>query len=61
MRDFDRASSEYKLAMLGGLASAYNNLARLYILDKNYAAAVPSFLLKKKLELSKDLRISIRS
>jgi Flp pilus assembly protein TadD len=51
LRDFDRASSEYKLAMLGGLASAYNNLARLYILDKNHAAAVD--LLLKGLKLAK--------
>jgi Flp pilus assembly protein TadD len=39
VRDFDRARSEYRLAMLGGLAAAYNNLARLYILDKDYAAS----------------------
>jgi tetratricopeptide (TPR) repeat protein len=51
MRDFDRAGSEYKLAMLGGLASAYNNLARIHILDKNYAAAVD--LLLKGLKLAK--------
>ena len=40
LRDFDKARAEYRVAILGGLAAAYNNLARLYILDKDYAAAV---------------------
>jgi Flp pilus assembly protein TadD len=44
LRDFDRARSEYRLAMLGGLTAAYNNLARLYILEKDYAAAVDLLL-----------------
>jgi tetratricopeptide (TPR) repeat protein len=50
LRDFDRARSEYRLAMLGGLTAAYNNLARLYILEKDYAAAVD--LLLKGLKLA---------
>lgn len=50
LRDFDRACSEYRLAMLGGLTAAYNNLARLYILEKDYAAAVG--LLLKGLKLA---------
>jgi len=50
LRDFDRARSEYRLAMLGGLTAAYNNLARLYILEKDYAAAVG--LLLKGLKLA---------
>jgi len=50
VRDFDRARSEYRLAMLGGLTAAYNNLARLYILEKDYAAAVG--LLLKGLKLA---------
>lgn len=50
LRDFDRAREEYRLAMLGGLAAAYNNLARLYILENDYAAAVD--LLLKGLKLA---------
>lgn len=50
LRDFERARSEYGLAMLGGLAAAYNNQARLYILEKDYAAAVD--LLFKGLKLA---------
>lgn len=44
LRDFERARSEYGLAMLGGLAAAYNNQARLYILEKDYVAAVDLLL-----------------
>lgn len=50
LQDFDRAGSEYRLAMLGGLAAAYNNLARLHILNEDYAAAVD--LLFKGLKLA---------
>lgn len=48
--DFDRARSEYRMAMLGGLAAAYNNLARLHILEKDYCQAVD--LLLKGLKLA---------
>lgn len=37
----DDAKKEYLLAVQGGLDAAYNNLARLYILNQNYAEAVP--------------------
>lgn len=50
LHDFERAATEYRLAMLGGLAAAYNNLARLYILQKDYASAVD--LLLKGLKLA---------
>ncbi|MCL1466830.1 protein kinase domain-containing protein [Argonema galeatum] len=40
LRDFDRARSEYQIAAKGGIPEAYNNLARLYILKKDYAAAI---------------------
>ncbi len=50
LRHFDRAREEYRIAMLGGLAAAYNNLARLYILEKDYTAAVD--LLLKGLKLA---------
>jgi tetratricopeptide (TPR) repeat protein len=46
------AQSEYLIAVLGGLDAAYNNLARLDILDQNYAAAVP--LLKQGLLVARD-------
>ena len=50
LQDFDRAREEYRLAMLGGLAAAFNNQARLCILEKDYAAAVD--LLLKGLKLA---------
>lgn len=38
--DFDQARSAYRIAMLGGCIEAYNNLARLYIVqDQDYSAA----------------------
>ena len=45
--DFKKAKSYYQIAMLGGEMSAYSNLGRLYILDKNYSGA--AFLLKQGL------------
>ena len=50
--DFENARTEYLVAVGGGLDAAYNNLARLYILDGNYTAAIP--LLLSGLELAKD-------
>ena len=44
LHDFDHARFEYRLAMLEGLAAAYNNQARLYILEKDYTAAVDLLL-----------------
>ncbi|WP_242072358.1 serine/threonine-protein kinase [Microcoleus sp. FACHB-68] len=40
LRDFDRARTEYQIAAKAGIPEAYNNLARLYILNKDYTAAV---------------------
>lgn len=40
LQDLDRARAEYQIALQGDFERAYNNLARLYILDKKYAAAV---------------------
>ncbi|MBW4683096.1 MAG: protein kinase [Microcoleus vaginatus WJT46-NPBG5] len=40
LRDFDRARTEYQSAAKAGIPEAYNNLARLYILNKDYTAAV---------------------
>lgn len=52
LQDFDKARSEYRIALQAGDGRAYNNLARLYILDKKYAVAIP--LLMKGRELAKD-------
>jgi len=52
LQQIDNARAEYLAAVQGGLDAAYNNLARLYILEENYDAAVP--LLKKGLLLTND-------
>lgn len=39
--DLEKARAEYQIAVQGGLDVAYNNLARLYILDEEYDRAVP--------------------
>lgn len=39
--DFEQAKTEYQIALQGGLTIAYNSLARLHILEENYAAAIP--------------------
>ncbi len=44
LQDPDRARTEYQLALSGGLDAAYNNSARLYILEENYSAAVQLLL-----------------
>ncbi|MBD0363729.1 MAG: tetratricopeptide repeat protein, partial [Coleofasciculus sp. C3-bin4] len=53
--NYERAHAEYQLAIEGGLIEAYNNQARLYILQGNYDAAVS--LLRIGLELAKDDRM----
>ena len=52
LQQIDKARGEYLTAVQGSLDAAYNNLGRLYILDENYAAAVP--LLKRGLLLTND-------
>ncbi len=42
--DLDKAKTEYQIALKGGLDLAYNNLARLYILEEKYAKAIPLLL-----------------
>ncbi|HBL62953.1 MAG TPA: serine/threonine protein kinase [Cyanobacteria bacterium UBA8803] len=49
---FREARANYKIAMQGGMTAASNNLGRMYILEKDYAAAVE--LLQKGLELKPD-------
>ena len=50
--DFEAAKREYKLALQGGLVPAYNNLARLFILEEDYAPAAS--LLLNGLKLADD-------
>ena len=50
--NYPLAQSEYQLAIEGGLIAAYNNMARLYILQGNYDAAIS--LLRIGLPLAKD-------
>ena len=50
LQQIDRARGEYLSAVQGGLDAAHNNLARLYILEEDYNAAVP--LLKRGLLLT---------
>ncbi|NEQ85288.1 MAG: tetratricopeptide repeat protein, partial [Moorea sp. SIO2I5] len=45
LQELDKARTQYRLAAQGGLDAAYNNLGRLYIIDKKYSEAV-SLLLK---------------
>ena len=52
LQDFDRARTEYQIAVQGDFGKGYNNLARLYILDKKYTAAIA--LLRKAQLQTKD-------
>ena len=52
LQDFDRARTEYQIAVYGDFGKGYNNLARLYILDKKYTAAIA--LLKQAQLATKD-------
>ncbi len=44
LQDVKRAKTEYQIARQRGLVVAQNNLARIYILEKNYAPAIPLLL-----------------
>ncbi len=39
LQQSDQAKEEYRIAVLGGYQEAYNNLARLYILEQDYSMA----------------------
>jgi tetratricopeptide (TPR) repeat protein len=59
---FDEAKQEYRIAVGSDVARAYNNLARLYILDKNYPAAMSLLLreeelVKQQLSFPKDKQV----
>lgn len=51
-QNYERAHAEYQIAIEGGLVPAYNNQARLYILEGKYDAAVS--LLRIGLPLAKN-------
>jgi tetratricopeptide (TPR) repeat protein len=53
--NYQHAHAEYQMAIEGGLIEAYNNQARLYILEGNYDAAVS--LLRSGLPMAKDDRV----
>jgi Flp pilus assembly protein TadD len=55
LQDFKAAKAEYQIAVRGSLDAAYNNLARLYIKEKDYAAAVT--LLLTGLDLTRDTTV----
>jgi Flp pilus assembly protein TadD len=58
--DFDRASAEYQIAVQAGNEKAYNNLARIYILqDKKYDAAVTLLLDGLNKVRDKDVKYSL--
>ncbi|MCC5624279.1 tetratricopeptide repeat protein [Nostoc sp. CHAB 5715] len=54
-QNYERAHAEYQLAIEGGVIEAYNNQARLYILQRNYDSAVS--LLRIGLPLAKNERV----
>ncbi|MEG3967229.1 protein kinase [Microcoleus sp. T2B6] len=53
-QEYDRARAAYQIAVNAGINKALNNLARLEILDKQYAKALP--LLEKALPLATDIK-----
>ncbi len=53
--DFNRARTEYQIALENGYYAAYNNLARLHILDKKYNEA--AYLLRR-LESNPSIKLS---
>ena len=55
LQDFKSAHTEYQIAMRSGSVAAFNNIARLYILDENYAAAASLLKWSKALITSEDV------
>ncbi len=55
-QEIEKAKKEYQIALAGDLPHAYNNLARLYILDKKYPQAAA--LLTKGLLLTQNKNIN---
>jgi tetratricopeptide (TPR) repeat protein len=55
LQDYEKAQSEYKLALRGGLDAAYNNLGHLYIENKEYDKSIA--VLITGLDISSDNEI----
>ena len=49
LQDLEQAKTHYQTALQGGLTAAYSSLARLYILEKDYDAAVPLLQIARQL------------
>jgi|GEM_PF-870822 len=56
-QNYERAHIEYQMAIEGGLIPAYNNQARLYILEKKYDAAVSLLHIGLPLAEHEDIRV----
>jgi tetratricopeptide (TPR) repeat protein len=59
LEENDQAQTEYKAALKGGLDAAYNNLARLYLLKKQYVEAEPLLLAGLDHALDDNVKYSI--
>ena len=57
LQKLDKARTQYQIALEGGFTIAYNNLARIHIIDKNYSAA--AFLLLEALNPANKLQLDI--
>jgi tetratricopeptide (TPR) repeat protein len=55
-QEIEKAKKEYQIAIAGDLPNAYNNLGRLYILERKYPQAAA--FLTKGVELTKDKNIN---
>lgn len=59
LQDFDKARTEYRIALQAEDGRAYNNLARLYILDKKYALAIPLLIQGQKLAKDQESKYAL--
>lgn len=59
LRDFEGARAEYRQAILGGIAAAYNILGHLFILEQDYPGAVDLLLQGLKLASTKQEKYAL--
>jgi tetratricopeptide (TPR) repeat protein len=59
LNDLAKAKAEYQIAVEGGLDVAYNNLARLYILNEEYEKAIPFLVQGSKRAEGNEVRYSL--
>ncbi len=59
LQDFERARTEYQIAMRTDSAAAFNNMARLYLLDENNATAA-SLLMQSKAQITSEDDMTLR-